>query len=141
MALKLFHGGVGSVIIDEAGGDFLTPLLTLTELPEEGQKWPQAAPRTTEIYGNQSVPVGEECDFDFFALNQDEAVIEVIRLLAFAITGVDMKIISMDGNTTLLILNVLMKITTSPIVKLGEYGIVKFAGEKTSYGTTKVYTY
>lgn len=138
MAQELWFGGMGSVVIDEAGGDFLTPLITLDTFTEEGNTWPKPSAKETAIYGGRTAPVGEEVPVEFFAINVDPTEAATVRSRGFSLDECDVKFVSADGAVTKFLRGVIVKVGIQPLADEGKHGVVHFKMEKTNYGSTLV---
>lgn len=139
MAAELFFGGVAKVEVEDIGGDFTTPLLTIDRFTKGKQNWPNPEPMTQELSDDQAGPTGQKVPFDFAGVNLDGALVDTVRAKAFALTEVLVRFTSKD-NARYLQLQCLLLTEPSPIANLGEYGVVKFAGIATSAGAAKAYT-
>lgn len=139
MAKELWIGGMSEVIIDEAGGDFATPLITLTEFTAEGNTWPKPVTKKTGIYGGQSAPVGEESGpVVMMAKNVDPAEAATVRSRGFDLDECDLKFTSIDGTVVRYLRGVIVHVSMQPLADEGNLGIVMFELQKTNYGTTGV---
>lgn len=140
MAAEVLFGGVSSVKFDLAGGDFSSPLLTVTQWSEEGNTWPKPASVKKGINNNQEGPTGQEVPFLLNALNVDAALVDTLRLRGFSLLACDVRFDSLDGAKRMTLLNVIVIVETMAIAEFGEYGVVEISGKATSAGSAKAYT-
>lgn len=138
--MSVLFGGVETVIIEEAGGDWATPLLTISDFTEEGNTWPQPESVAAGVHGGQQGPTGERSPFVVQGINVDATGANTVRARAFALQACDVRFISKDGNVTRTLSGVLVTVETHGIVEHGQYGFVRFSGAAVSSGAAKSYT-
>jgi hypothetical protein len=138
--MSVLFGGVETVIIEEAGGDWATPLLTMADLTEEGNTWPVPETVTAGVHGGQQGPTGERTPFVVQGINVDATAAETVRQRGLALQACDVRFVSKDGNVTRTLYGVLVSVATAGIVEHGQYGFVRISGTAVSSGAAKSYT-
>ncbi len=139
--MGVFIGGVGSVKVQVAGGDFAeSPLLTATLFAQEGNTWPVPEPITDQLSNQQQGPTGERTAFSVRMLNVEATEVTAVRAKGYALELCDVEFTSKDGKIKMVVKNVIPRILTAPIADFGRYGFVLFEGEGTAAGDTLTYT-
>lgn len=143
--MPTYFGGVHSVefVPSDIGYGSATEsditLLSKHTLITEGQQLPVPETLEAELASGQGAPTGEDVPFEVRAKNMDATAADDLRNDGYDTVPYDVRYTSLDQTIEMVLLEVILRVATSPIAERGSYGFVRIGGEATSSGKDKPY--